>query len=114
MRTTALIILTATGLTFLAPAQQPTPNPAAAAQAAQQDPQPAASAPAPTAKTAETGPIFKSNSYLVIVDVEATDKSGNPIGGLRKEDFTVTEDGKKQEISIFQYQELTQEPEPPE
>ncbi len=65
-------------------------------------------------KAGETVTTFKSNSYLVIVDVEATDKSGNPIQNLRKEDFTVTEDGKKQEISIFQYQELTQEPEAPE
>ncbi len=137
MRTTALIMLTAMGLVFLAPAQQPTPDQAAAEaaqqaaaqvaqQAAQQDAQPAdpnglppaleTTKPGPVAqpKAGETVTTFKSNSYLVIVDVEATDKSGNPIQNLRKEDFTVTEDGKKQDISIFQFQELTQESEPPE
>jgi VWFA-related protein len=70
--------------------------------------------PAAQPKAGETIPTFKSNSYLVIVDVEATDKAGNPISGLKKEDFTVTEDGKKQDISIFQFQEISQEPEPPE
>jgi VWFA-related protein len=58
--------------------------------------------------------VFTSNSYRVILNVNATDKAGNPIPNLKKEDFTITEDGKKQEISVFDYQEITMEPEPPE
>ena len=57
---------------------------------------------------------FTSNSNLVIVDVSAKDKSGNPVEGLRAEDFTVLEDGKPQKISVFEYQKITSEPEPPE
>jgi hypothetical protein len=50
---------------------------------------------------------------LVVIDVFAKDKNGNPIEGLKPEDFTVTEDGKPQKITTFQYQELQNDPEPP-
>src|SRR5215469_6091503 len=38
---------------------------------------------------------------LVLVNVVARDKKGNLIGDLKKEDFTVLEDGKKQAISTI-------------
>ena len=41
-----------------------------------------------------------------MVDVSVKDKSGNPIKGLKPADFNITEDGKKQDIKIFTYQEL--------
>ena len=41
-----------------------------------------------------------------MVDVSVKDKGGNPIKGLKPADFTITEDGKKQDIKIFTYQEL--------
>ena len=37
---------------------------------------------------------FKSGVNLVEVDVVVTDKAGQPVRGLRREDFEVTEDGK--------------------
>jgi len=57
---------------------------------------------------------FTSNSNLVIVDVTVKDKSGKAINGLKKEDFIVLEDGKPQKIDVFEHQELSVEPEPPE
>jgi VWFA-related protein len=58
-------------------------------------------------------PKFTANSNLVIVDVAINDKSGKPIVGLKQSDFTVLEDGKPQKISVFDYQQLSTEPEPP-
>ena len=57
---------------------------------------------------------FGATTQLVVVDVTVKDKSGNPIKGLKPTDFTITEDGKKQDIKIFTYQELeeTVTPEP--
>jgi len=57
---------------------------------------------------------FTSNSNLVIVDVTVKDKSGKAINGLKKEDCVVLEDGKPQKIDVFEHQELSVEPEPPE
>ena len=50
----------------------------------------------------------------MVVDVTVKDKSGNPIKGLKPADFNITEDGKKQDIKIFTFQELeeTVNPEP--
>lgn len=56
---------------------------------------------------------FKTNSSLVIVDVTVKDKAGNAIEGLKKEDFTVLEDGKPQSVAVFEFQKLTMAPEPP-
>ena len=58
-------------------------------------------------------PTFTTNSNLVIVDVTIKDKSGNPIEGLKPGDFTVLEDNKAQKISVFEYQRITMESEPP-
>ena len=40
-------------------------------------------------------------SELVLVNVVVRDKRGNLVRGLKKEDFTVTEDGKRQEVSTL-------------
>jgi len=73
----------------------------------QQSNTPAPAAPKGVAK-------FESTSQLVVVDVTAKDKSGAPVKGLKPGDFTITEDGKKQDIRVFEYQELeeTVMPEP--
>src|ERR1035441_201011 len=41
---------------------------------------------------------------LVNVFVNVTDKNGTIVGGLAREDFAVTEDGRPQEISVFERQ----------
>jgi len=49
---------------------------------------------------------FSTTRQLVVVDVTAKDKDGKPIKGLKPTDFNISEDGKKQDISVFEYQEL--------
>jgi VWFA-related protein len=46
---------------------------------------------------------------LVIVNVEVKDGSDKPIGNLPRTAFEITEDGKPQSISVFEYQRLVQE-----
>ncbi|MGC1903457.1 MAG: VWA domain-containing protein [Candidatus Acidiferrum sp.] len=45
-------------------------------------------------------------SELVLVNVIARDKHGNLIRDLKKQDFTVTEDGRKQDISTFDFENV--------
>jgi VWFA-related protein len=45
-------------------------------------------------------------SELVLVNVVVRDKHSNLIRGLKKEDFTVSEDGKRQDISTFDYENV--------
>ncbi len=49
-------------------------------------------------------------SELVLVNVVARDKKGNLIRDLKKEDFTVTEDGKRQDISTFDFENVDELP----
>src|SRR5689334_19339614 len=44
---------------------------------------------------------IKVNVKLVNVFVTVTDDHGAPVGGLKKEDFDLAEDGKPQKISVF-------------
>ncbi|MGB7583619.1 MAG: VWA domain-containing protein, partial [Terriglobales bacterium] len=44
---------------------------------------------------------IRVNTRLVMLDVVATDKHGDPVLGLQASDFAVTEKGKPQKISIF-------------
>jgi len=46
-------------------------------------------------------PTFRVNTHLVLVDVVVKDKKGNPVSGLKIEDFTVQEKGKNQKIAFF-------------
>jgi len=56
---------------------------------------------------------FRTGTTLIPVDVTVKDKSGKVIEGLKASDFTVFEDGKPQRISIFEFQKLASDPEPP-
>jgi VWFA-related protein len=49
---------------------------------------------------------MRVTSELVLVNVVARDKKGNLIRDLKKEDFTVTEDGKRQQISTFDFENV--------
>src|SRR2546430_6282415 len=45
-------------------------------------------------------------SELVLVNVVAHDKKGNLVRDLKKGDFTLLEDGKRQEISTFDFENV--------
>ena len=55
---------------------------------------------------------FEVNSQLVVVNVSAKDKNGAALDGLSSSDFTVTEDGKAQQIKVFEFQRLDAAPTP--
>jgi VWFA-related protein len=44
---------------------------------------------------------IRATTRLVVVDVVVTDKGGQPVTGLKAEDFTLEENGKKQKVSVF-------------
>jgi VWFA-related protein len=44
---------------------------------------------------------IRTSTRLVVVDVVVTDKKGQPVTGLKPEDFTLEENGKKQKVSVF-------------
>lgn len=54
----------------------------------------------------EESPTFRSGVQYVEVDVLVTDKDGNPVRGLTKDDFILLEDGRSQEIRSFTFVEL--------
>jgi VWFA-related protein len=65
-----------------------------------QEPQKPDSAPAP----------IRVSTELVLVNVVARDKKGNPVRDLKQADFTIYEDGKKQQISTFDFEDVDQLP----
>ena len=52
---------------------------------------------------------FKTTTKLVVVDVFARGKNGKTIENLKKEDFTVLENGKQQEIAVFEFQRIAED-----
>src|SRR6266567_2230051 len=52
----------------------------------------------------DNGGTLRVNVKLVNVFATVTDENGAPIGGLKKEDFTLFEDGEPQKISVFDRQ----------
>ncbi len=52
--------------------------------------------------SAQESPRFRSGVDLVSVDVVVLDKTGSPVTGLTRADFTVSEDGRRQEITDFE------------
>jgi VWFA-related protein len=76
---------------------------------AQSDPPPGSSSspqsPGPAAQT----PVVRVDTRLVVIDVVVTDKHGQPVSGLKKEDFVIKENGKDQTIKAFEaHRPLTQ------
>ena len=57
--------------------------------------------PAQTQPPPTSAPTLKVDVKLVNVYVTVTDAHGGPVGGLKKENFTVQEDGREQTISVF-------------
>jgi VWFA-related protein len=63
----------------------------------------------PTNKPAPGGKAtIRSTVSLVEIDVQITNRDGKPVKGLKQEQFTVTEDGKAQKISTFEYNDIEQ------
>jgi len=65
----------------------------------------------PTDAQTQTKPPESSirvTSELVLANVVVRDKKGNLIRDLKKEDFTLFEDGKKQQISTFDFENVDQ------
>jgi VWFA-related protein len=50
---------------------------------------------------------FKVESKLVIVNVSVKGKDGKPITSLKKEDFEIAEDGVKQNLAVFELEQLS-------
>ena len=50
--------------------------------------------------------VISTTTQLVVEDVLIKGKDGKPIVGLKPSDFTITEDGKPQKISVFEFQTL--------
>lgn len=59
-----------------------------------------------TQQTAQSSGRIRVTTEVVLVNVIARDKSGNLIRDLKREDFTVLEDGKKQDISSFDFENV--------
>src|SRR6185312_16233768 len=55
---------------------------------------------------------FSTQTTLVIIDVEVKDKAGKVVDNLKKGDFQLTEDGKQQQIAVFDFQKLDLEAPP--
>ena len=51
---------------------------------------------------------IRSTVSLVEIDVQVTNRDGKPVKGLKQEQFTITEDGKPQKISTFEYNDIEQ------
>jgi VWFA-related protein len=86
----ALRVLTVAALLVTLPAQQSPPAP----------PQPAG----------QDRFKFRVESELVLVNVIARDKQGKPVLDLKRDDFTLLEDGKPQRISSFDFENLDSTP----
>jgi len=55
--------------------------------------------------SAEPATVLRVTTRLVVVDVVATDHKDMAVTDLRREDFTLLEDGKEQEIKVFALQQ---------
>src|SRR5258708_20822484 len=68
----------------------------------------------PPQKTDAPAPTFPAQAELVVVDAVVLDAKGNPVEGLRRDDFTVKEDGQAQTVPSFEAVGRPESPPPPE
>ena len=68
---------------------------------------------APAQQQGQGEPVkFSANTTLVVEIVSVKDKNGKIVEGLTAKDFTVTEDGKPQDIKFCEFQRLSDDPLP--
>jgi VWFA-related protein len=104
MRRGFLAVFTLIGAAVVLSAQQPPQSPPAQPPAGQQPPaqQPPAQQP-----PQQQPPVFKTGTNQVRVDVTVTDRKGEPVRDLTKDDFDVREDGIPQAIDTIKLIEAT-------
>ena len=67
----------------------------------------AQSAQSQVQNSSQTGFVMKVNAELVLTNVVVRDaKTGQPVRGLKQSDFTIYENGKKQQIATFDFQSV--------
>lgn len=60
----------------------------------------------PPQRQKKAPPVIRANVNLVVIDAEATGHDGQPVRGLRADQFTLLEDGKQQKILSFVYSDI--------
>ena len=66
--------------------------------------------PQPPTGHQQAPPVFRGAVTLIPIDVRVTDKSGKPVTDLRPEEFTIVEDGVRQDIRHFSVRTLSAAP----
>jgi VWFA-related protein len=56
----------------------------------------------PPASAQQPVPVFKSEARAVVIDILVTDASNEPVSGLGKQDFAVSEDGRPESVVFFE------------
>jgi VWFA-related protein len=69
--------------------------------ASAQTPPPAPNVTPQLQTPSQSTPTIRAGAKLVIVDITVSDKNGNPLHNLKKEDFTVLENGNPQTVNRF-------------
>jgi VWFA-related protein len=71
------------------------------------------SAQAPQTPQTQQTPVFRGRTTVVPIDIRVLDRNGKPVTDLTAADFTVLEDGVRQDVEYFSTQPLTPvEPDP--
>src|SRR5246500_2863122 len=65
-----------------------------------------AQTPASAQMPAQAPQAIRVTTEVVLVNVVARDKKGNLVRDLKREDFTVLEDGQKQQVSSFDFENI--------
>src|SRR5258708_16170033 len=60
----------------------------------------------PASRAVQAPQAIRATTELVLVNVVARDKKGNLVRDLKREDFTVLEDGQKQQVSSFDFENI--------
>ena len=58
------------------------------------------------AQQSDSPATFKTTTNLVVVDVFVRGKNGKAVENLKKEEFTILENGKPQAIGVFEFQHI--------